>query len=151
MYRNLDLRFFLFYYLLSNFFCPSSLFWLSVLLSFLLFWINFLSYFVFPFLFWHCFIHVSLIHVISSLAYPTWLELKCLIVVESLLLLKGQVDLDVFIDVCIISAIFGAADANFQGDLPLMWPEFIQVTCHIVSFQSWRRGPLRGSLYFLYH
>jgi hypothetical protein len=42
--------------------------------------------------------------------------------------------------VCIISAIFGAADANCQGalvgDLPLMCPEFIQVTCHFVSFQS---------------
>ncbi|KAK3125353.1 hypothetical protein QOZ80_7BG0603770 [Eleusine coracana subsp. coracana] len=43
---------------------------------------------------------------------------------------KGQGGLGVFIGVCIISAIFGAADANCQGalvgDLSLMCPEFIQ-------------------------
>ncbi|TVU38446.1 hypothetical protein EJB05_11817 [Eragrostis curvula] len=43
---------------------------------------------------------------------------------------KGRGGLGVFIGVCIISAIFGTADANCQGalvgDLSLMCPEFIQ-------------------------
>jgi len=42
----------------------------------------------------------------------------------------------VFVGVCIISAIFGIADANCQGalvgDLSLMCPEFVQVTSHIL-------------------
>lgn len=42
-----------------------------------------------------------------------------------------------FVGVCIISAIFGVADANCQGalvgDLSLMCPEFVQVTSPIVS------------------
>ena len=41
-----------------------------------------------------------------------------------------------FVGVCIISAIFGIADANCQGalvgDLSLMCPEFVQVTSHIL-------------------
>jgi equilibrative nucleoside transporter 1/2/3 len=53
---------------------------------------------------------------------------------------KGHGGLGVFIGVCIISAIFGIADANCQGalvgDLSLMCPEFIQVTSHIVFSQS---------------
>jgi hypothetical protein len=54
------------------------LFWLSVLLSFLPLsnWFLFLSSFVFPLLFWHCFIHVSLAHVVSSLVYPNLLGTK---------------------------------------------------------------------------
>jgi hypothetical protein len=54
------------------------LFWLSVLLSFLPLsnWFLFLSFFVFPLLFWHCFIYVSLAHVVSSLAYPNLLGTK---------------------------------------------------------------------------
>jgi hypothetical protein len=67
--------FLLFYCLLSKFFFrPFSLFFLSVLLSFLLLsnWF-FLSSFVFPLLFQHCFIPVSLAHVVSSLAYPNLL------------------------------------------------------------------------------
>jgi hypothetical protein len=56
MYRNLDLRFLLFYCLLSKFFFPllfAFFFWLSILLSFLLLsnWFLFLSSFVFPLLF----------------------------------------------------------------------------------------------------
>jgi hypothetical protein len=81
MCRNLDLRFL---FLLSSvkvffpFFCPFSLFFLSVLLSFLLLsnWFLFLSFFVFPLLFQHYFIPVSLAHVISSLAYPNLLGTK---------------------------------------------------------------------------
>jgi hypothetical protein len=82
MCRNLDLRFFLFYCLLSKFFFfffrPFSLFFLSVLLSFLLLsnWFLFLSSFIFPLLFRHCFIPVSLAHVVSSLAYPNLLRTK---------------------------------------------------------------------------
>jgi hypothetical protein len=53
-------------------------FWLSVLLSFEL---VFLSSFVFPLLFRHCFILVSLTHVVSSLAYPNLLGTKRLVVV----------------------------------------------------------------------
>jgi hypothetical protein len=58
--------FFSFFSLLFAFFL------LSVLLSFLLLsnWFLFLSSFVFPLLFRHCFIPVSLAHVVSSLAYP---------------------------------------------------------------------------------
>jgi hypothetical protein len=53
-------------------------FLLSVLLSFLLLsnWFLFLSSFVFPLLFRHCFIPVSLAYVVSSLAYPNLLETK---------------------------------------------------------------------------
>jgi hypothetical protein len=83
MCRNLNLRFLLFYCLLSKFFpAPFRFFWLSVLLSFLLLlnWF-FLSSFVFPLLFRHCFIPVSLTHVVSSLAYPTYLGPKGLVVV----------------------------------------------------------------------
>jgi hypothetical protein len=60
------------------FFCPFSLFFLSVLLSFLLLlnWFLFLSSFVFPLLFRHCFIPVSLAHVVSSLAYFNLLGTK---------------------------------------------------------------------------
>jgi hypothetical protein len=56
------------------------LFWLSVLLSFLLLsnWFLFLSSFVFPLLFWYCFIHISLAHVVSSLVYPNLLGTKSL-------------------------------------------------------------------------
>jgi hypothetical protein len=55
-------------------------FLLSVLLSFLLLsnWFLFLSFFIFPLLFRHCFIPVSLGHVISSLAYPNLLGTKML-------------------------------------------------------------------------
>jgi hypothetical protein len=64
----------------SLFFRPFSLFifLLSVLLSFLLLsnWFLFLSSFVFPLLFRHCFILVSLAHVVSSLAYPNLLGTK---------------------------------------------------------------------------
>ncbi len=61
-----------------SFFCPFSFFLLSVLLSFLLLsnWFLFLSFFVFPLLFWHYFIHVSLTHVVSSLTYPNLLGTK---------------------------------------------------------------------------
>jgi hypothetical protein len=53
-------------------------FFLSVLLSFLLLsnWFLFLSSFVFPLLFRHYFIPVSLAHVVSSLAYPNLLGTK---------------------------------------------------------------------------
>jgi hypothetical protein len=55
-----------------------AFFLLSVLLSFLLLpnWFLFLSSFVFPLLFRHCFIPVSLTHVVSSLAYPNLLGTK---------------------------------------------------------------------------
>jgi hypothetical protein len=79
MCRNLDLWFLLFYCLLSKFFFPPLfVFFLSVLLSFLLLsnWFLFLSYYVFPLLFRHCFIPVSLAHVVSSLAYPNLLGTK---------------------------------------------------------------------------
>jgi hypothetical protein len=54
----------------------------------------FLSSFVFPLLFQHCFIPVSLAHVVSSLAYPNLLETKrlgccCCLFVGSLLVLLG--------------------------------------------------------------
>jgi hypothetical protein len=51
---------------------------LTILLSFLLLlnWFLFLSSFVFPLLFRHCFIPVSLAHVVSSLAYPNLLGTK---------------------------------------------------------------------------
>jgi hypothetical protein len=51
---------------------------LSVLLSFLLLsnWFLFLSSFIFPLLFRYCFIPISLVHVVSSLAYPNLLETK---------------------------------------------------------------------------
>ena len=71
-----------FYCLLSKFFflfsTPFRFFLLSVLLSFLLLsnWFLFLSSFVFPLLFRHCFIPVSLAHVVSSLAYPNLLGTK---------------------------------------------------------------------------
>jgi hypothetical protein len=61
-------------------FFPSlfAFFLLSVLLSFFLLsnWFLFLSSFVFPILFRHCFIPVSLAHLISSLAYPNLLGTK---------------------------------------------------------------------------
>jgi hypothetical protein len=62
----------------SFFFRPFSFFLLSVLLSFLLLsnWFLFLSSFVFPLLFRHCFIPVSWAHVVSSLAYPNLLGTK---------------------------------------------------------------------------
>jgi hypothetical protein len=55
-----------------------TFFLLSVLLSFLLLskWFLFLSSFVFPLLFQHCFIPVSLAHVVSSLPYPNLLGTK---------------------------------------------------------------------------
>jgi cellulose synthase/poly-beta-1,6-N-acetylglucosamine synthase-like glycosyltransferase len=70
-----------FYYLLSKLFSRAfslSFFWFSVLLSFLLLsnWFLFLSSFVFSLLFSHYFIHVSLAHVVSSLAYPNLLGTK---------------------------------------------------------------------------
>jgi hypothetical protein len=78
--QNLDLRFLLFYCLLSKFFFPPifAFFLLSVLLSFLLLsnWFLFLSSFVFPLLFRHCFIPVFLTHVVLSLAYPNLLGTK---------------------------------------------------------------------------
>jgi hypothetical protein len=57
---------------------PFSLFFLSVLLSFLFLsnWFLFLSSFVFPLLFRHCFIPVSLAHVVSALAYLNLLGTK---------------------------------------------------------------------------
>ena len=61
------------------FFSPIfTLFLLSVLLSFLLLsnWFLFLLSFVFPLLFWHYFIPISLAHVVSFLAYPNLLETK---------------------------------------------------------------------------
>jgi hypothetical protein len=79
MCRNLDLQFLLFYCLLLKFFPVSFRFFLlSVLLSFLLLsnWFLFLSSFIFPLLFRHCFIPVSLAHVVSSLAYPNLLGTK---------------------------------------------------------------------------
>jgi hypothetical protein len=62
----------------SFFSVPFHFFWLSVLLSFLFLsnWFLFLSSFVFPVLFQHCFILVSLAHVVSSLAYPNLLGTK---------------------------------------------------------------------------
>jgi hypothetical protein len=56
----------------------TSFFLLSVLLSFLLLsnWFLFLSSFIFPLLFRHCFIPVSLTHVVSYLAYPNLLGTK---------------------------------------------------------------------------
>jgi hypothetical protein len=66
--------FIVFYQSFFFLFFPSffAFFLLSVLLSFLLLsnWFLFLSSFVFPLLFRHCFIPVSLAHVVSSLAYP---------------------------------------------------------------------------------
>jgi hypothetical protein len=64
-----------FFFLFS---APFRFFLLSVLLSFLLLsnWFLFLSSFVFPLLFRHCFIPISLAHVVSSLAYPNWLGTK---------------------------------------------------------------------------
>jgi hypothetical protein len=62
-----------------SFFSPIfAFFLLSILLSFLLLsnWFLFLSSFVFPLLFRHCFIPVSLDHVVSSLAYPNLLGTK---------------------------------------------------------------------------
>jgi hypothetical protein len=82
MCRNLDLWFLLFYCLLSKFifpfFRPFSLFFLSVLLYFLLLsnWFLFLSSFIFPLLFRHYFIPISLAHVVSSLAYLNLLGTK---------------------------------------------------------------------------
>jgi K+-sensing histidine kinase KdpD len=57
---------------------PFLFFLLSVLLSFLLLsnWFLFLSSFVFPLLFQHCFIPDSSTHVVSSLAYPNLLGTK---------------------------------------------------------------------------
>jgi hypothetical protein len=59
-------------------FSPLFAFFLSVLLSFLLLsnWFLFLLSFVFPLLFRHCFIPVSLAHVVSSLTYPNLLGTK---------------------------------------------------------------------------
>jgi hypothetical protein len=81
MCRNLNFWFILF--LLSFvkvFFSFFTLFtfFLSVLLSFLLLsnWFLFLSSFVFPLYFWHCFISISLTHVFSSLTYPNLLGTK---------------------------------------------------------------------------
>jgi hypothetical protein len=66
-----------FFIVFCQFFPPLFAFWLSILLSFLLLsnWF-FLSSFILPFLFWHCFIHVFLTHVILSLAYPNLLGTK---------------------------------------------------------------------------
>ena len=60
------------------FFRPFSFFLLNVLLSFLFMsnWFLFLSSFVFPLLFRHSFIPISLAHVVSSLAYPNLLGTK---------------------------------------------------------------------------
>jgi hypothetical protein len=57
---------------------PFRFFLFSVLLSFLLLsnWFLFLLSFIFPLLFRHCFIPVSLAHVVSSLAYPNLLGTK---------------------------------------------------------------------------
>jgi hypothetical protein len=78
MCRNLDFRFLLFIVFCHSFFpAHFRFFWLSILSSFLILtnWFLFLSFFVFP-LFWHCFIPVSLSHVVSFLAYPNLLETK---------------------------------------------------------------------------
>jgi hypothetical protein len=63
-----------------SFFLPLFIFFLSILLSFLLLsnWFLFLSSLIFSLLFWHCFIPVSLAHVVSSLAYPNLLKTKML-------------------------------------------------------------------------
>jgi hypothetical protein len=96
MCRNLDIRFLLFYYLLSKiFFPPLFVFFLSVLLSFLFLsnWF-FLSSFIFFLLFRHCFIPVSLVHVFSSLVYPNLLGTKrlgCCCLSSSLLLVIYRV------------------------------------------------------------
>jgi hypothetical protein len=49
------------------------------LFSFFLF--DFLSPFVFPLLFHSCFVPVFFAHVVSSLAYPTYLRIKGLVVI----------------------------------------------------------------------
>jgi hypothetical protein len=77
--RTLIFDSFFFIVFCQNFFPrPFSFFWLNVLLSFLLLsnWFLFLSSLVFPLLFRHCFIPVSLAHVVSSLAYPNLLGTK---------------------------------------------------------------------------
>jgi hypothetical protein len=67
--------FYQFFFFFSSLF---TFFLLSILFSFLLLsnWFLFLSSFVFPLLFRHCFIPVSLDHVVSSLAYPNLLRSK---------------------------------------------------------------------------
>jgi hypothetical protein len=64
----------------QSFFPTPFIFWLSVLLSFLLLsnWFFIFIVIHFPLLFRHCFIHVSLAHVVSSLAYHNLLETKML-------------------------------------------------------------------------
>jgi hypothetical protein len=80
MCRNLDLRFLVFYCLLSKFFSRAfslSFFGLAFYCLFSFCRIGFCFYRLsFSLLFSHCFIHVSLAHVISSLAYPNLLGTK---------------------------------------------------------------------------
>jgi hypothetical protein len=64
--------FFLFFCAPFRFFCLAF----YCLFLFLSNWFLFLSSFVFPLLFRHCFIPISLAHVVSSLAYPNLLGTK---------------------------------------------------------------------------
>jgi hypothetical protein len=80
--RTLIFDSFSFIAFLSSFFpAPFSLFLLSVLLPFLHFLFGFLSSFVSPFFFALVLSLFFLAHVVSSLAYPTCLGIKCLVVV----------------------------------------------------------------------
>jgi hypothetical protein len=66
-----------FYCLLSSFFSAHfSFFWLSVLLSFLLFWFDFFIALCFLLLFHFCFVPFFFAYVVSSLAYPNLLGNK---------------------------------------------------------------------------
>jgi hypothetical protein len=77
MFQNLDLQFLLFYCLVIKKIPPLFTFGLSVLLPFFFF----LIYFFIAILFHPHFVPIFLAHVISSLAYPTCLRLKGLVVV----------------------------------------------------------------------
>jgi hypothetical protein len=81
MCRNLDIRFILFYCLFTKFF-PASFyfFYLAFYCLFSFFNLVFLSPLVSS-TFLLLFVLVFLTHVISSLAYPTCLRLKCLVVI----------------------------------------------------------------------
>jgi hypothetical protein len=80
----------------KSFFRPFSLFWLSVLLSFLLFLIYFFIAFCFPHSFSLLFCSCFLAHVVSSLTYPTCLWIKDLVVVMFLYMWYGPIISDVY-------------------------------------------------------
>jgi hypothetical protein len=83
MCQNFDLRFLLFLFpFYQVFFRPFSLFWLSILLSFLLFLSWFFIAHCFSLLFCSCFVPVFLAHVVSSLAYSNLHRIKDLVVVD---------------------------------------------------------------------